>query len=221
MLLPQALRDLGIQNPIGFFLHTPFPPQGHFAAISSHQELLASLAAANLRGLQTTRDMRRFQACTRAAGVPLPHGTRSKVSPIGIDFTEYSSADSLADVQQYMRNLRPALVGQRVVLSVSRLDYTKGIIEQLRGFARAVDQHSLQHTRYHPIVAPSREARHEYRALQRAIEKTVKAINAAFHEKKQTAQVSYAYRSHGFEELNAWYRLADVLLTTPYIDGMK
>lgn len=221
MLLPQALREMGVHNPIGFFLHTPFPPAAIFMNITEHRALLAGIAAANLRGFQTTRDMRRFQACARAARIPMPAGTRSKVFPIGIDFDEYANAGKLASVHEYLGQLSPSVQGQRVVLSVSRLDYTKGIIEQLQGFARAVDQHDLRHIRYHLIVAPSREARHEYRTLQRTVEKNVAAINATFHEKKQTAHVSYAYRNHGFEELNAWYRLADVLLVTPYIDGMN
>lgn len=221
MLLPQALRDMGVHNPIGFFLHTPFPPAAVFMNIREHRALLTGIAAANLRGFQTTRDMRRFQACARAAHIPMPAGTRSKVFPIGIDFDEYANAGKLAPVREYLGQLSPRVQGQRVVLSVSRLDYTKGILEQLRGFERAVNQYGFEHVRYHLIVAPSRETRAEYHDLHQQIEQTVHGINHAFSAHSRTARVTYAYRNHGFKELNAWYRLADVLLVTPFVDGMN
>jgi trehalose 6-phosphate synthase/phosphatase len=104
---------------------------------------------------------------------------------------------------------------------VSRLDYTKGIVQQLEAVELALQQYEPGTVTYRLVVAPSREDLAEYQALKSDIENTVKRINDRWRERHGIEPVVFEYRSHGFEELSAWYRVSDVLLVTPIIDGMN
>lgn len=221
MLLVQALRARGVTNKIGFFLHTPFPSPAVFMTVSRHKELLASLAMADLVGFQTARDETNFVATLKKAGIKPSLQMKTGVFPIGIDFDQYADACQLPNVQLHYAALREQLAGQYVVLSVSRLDYTKGILEQLQAFEKAVLEHGLHDITYRLIVAPSREARIEYRRLERKIARYVQATNRRLQRYAQGARVSFEYRNHGFDEVSAWYQRADMLLITPIFDGMN
>lgn len=221
MLLVHALRGRGIINPIGFFLHTPFPKPVVFMTIAEHRQLLASLAMANVVGFQTSRDEANFIAALKKAGVKLSPQMETGTFPIGIDYELYAQADEQPKVQLHYAALREQFEGAFVVLSISRLDYTKGILEQLRAFEQAVLEHSLHDITYRLIVAPSRESRIEYRRLERQIAHLVGAINRRLQRQATAAQISFEYRNHSFDEVSAWYRLADMLLIAPSVDGMN
>lgn len=221
MLLIHALRARGVTNKIGFFLHTPFPGPAGFMALSGHKRLLTSLAMADLVGFQTERDRTNFTSTLKKAGVRPSVQMESGVFPIGIDFDMYAKASGQPNVQLLYAALREQYTKQYIVLSISRLDYTKGILEQLQAFEKAVLKHSLHDITYRLIVAPSRESRIEYRRLERKIEHLVHAINKRLQRKAKATQISFEYRNHGFDEISAWYRLADMLLITPRFDGMN
>lgn len=219
--LPRQLRAAGVRNRIGFFLHTPFPGADFLLAQPLHRQLLKSLTQVDVFGLQTERDVAHFRTSLAAAGMRMGRGGVVKAFPIGVDFKAYHTADRLGMVKSHLARLRAKLGGRRVILSVSRLDYTKGIIEQLYAVQQLLER--LKHPErlvYKLIVSPSREDVEEYRHLKRDIEETVAAINARF-ARKGFRPIAYAYRNHGFEEVNAWFRLAHILLVTPRIDGMN
>lgn len=221
MLLVQALRARGVTNKIGFFLHTPFPQPAIFMTVNAHQQLLTSLAMADLIGFQTPQDMANFIATLKKAEVRPSVQMHTGVFPIGIDFAQYADAQKLPDVSQQYDELRRLLDNHYVVLSVSRLDYTKGILEQLEAFEKAVLDNSLGDITYRLVVAPSRESRIEYRRLERKIAHLVVRINKRFRRHASTAHISFEYRNHSFAEVSAWYRRADMLLITPRVDGMN
>lgn len=221
MLLIQALRARGVTNKIGFFLHTPFPAPASFTTLSGHKRLLTSLAMADLVGFQTERDRTNFTSTLKKAGIRPSVQMETGVFPIGIDFDLYAKASEQPSVQLHYAALREQHTKQYVVLSISRLDYTKGILEQLQAFEKAVLKYKLRNITYRLIVAPSRESRIEYRRLERKIEHTVRAVNKKLQGKAEAAYVSFEYRNHGFDEISAWYRLADMLLITPHFDGMN
>lgn len=222
MRLPQLLRHRGIEGRIGFFLHTPFPRPEVFLAWPRAMEVLESLATVDVLGLQTPRDVRNFKACLNQAGLSLRAGAVVRSFPIGVDFGAYRAADKLAEVRGLLRRFRPLKRrGRQLVLSVSRLDYTKGIIEQLRAMEKVLERYRPGVLHYKLVVAPSRDEIEKYRELKLEVERTVAEINARFREKWNYKPVSYEYRCYGFEELNALYRLADVLLVAPVIDGMN
>jgi trehalose 6-phosphate synthase/phosphatase len=222
MLLPKSLRLRGVDGRIGFFVHTPFPKPEVFMAWPHHRQALESLAAVDVLGLQTPRDVRNFKACLTQAGLAMRSGATVRSFPIGVDFSAYRTADALAEVKGFLRSFRSLKRrGSQLVLSVSRLDYTKGILQQLAAVESALERYRPAKLHYKLVVAPSRDELPEYRALKDKIEHKVWEINAKYREKWHYEPVSYEYRSYGFEELNALYRLADVLLVTPVIDGMN
>lgn len=221
VLLPKMLRDEGITNRLGFFLHTPFPPAKTLMKWRHYRRMLQSLSQVDVLGFQTQRDVDNFMESLKAAGLKMRDGAVVQAFPIGIDYRAYRKASSVKAVSMYLRKLKNTVTGKKVILSVSRLDYTKGIIEQLKAVEKVLEDYGPGRAVYKLVVAPSRETVDEYRKLKDDIDETVHTINSRFLEKHGVAPIEFAYRSHGFEELNAWYRTADILLVTPIIDGMN
>jgi trehalose 6-phosphate synthase/phosphatase len=221
VLLPRMLRDRGLTNRIGFFLHTPFPPAKTLRKWRHYRKMLSSLSQVDVLGFQTQRDVDNFLDCLRVAGKTMKEGAVVQPFPIGIDYGAYRAAVNVKAVGMYMRKLKKTVTGKKVILSVSRLDYTKGIVEQLWAVEKVIEEYGPKKAIYKLVVAPSRETVDEYRKLKKEIDETVEVINTRFKKKYGIEPVEFAYRSHGFEELNAWYRSADILLVTPKIDGMN
>ncbi|HEV2403017.1 MAG TPA: trehalose-6-phosphate synthase [Candidatus Saccharimonadales bacterium] len=221
VLLPQQLRERGLKNRIGFFLHTPFPPPAVFMKWRHHLALLQSLSRVDVLGFQTQRDVKHFRACCTAAGISMRRRAVIAAFPIGVDFKAYRSALKLRGVSSYLQGIRRKVTSKKVILSVSRLDYTKGIIEQLHAVEKALSLYSPGSVLYKLVVAPSREGLSEYQKLRDEIDSVVRDINRVYKKMHKVLPIAFEYRSYGFEELNAWYRMADVLLVTPRIDGMN
>jgi trehalose 6-phosphate synthase/phosphatase len=220
-LLPKELRRVGVENRIGFFLHTPFPPAATFMRWRHKKTLLRSLARVDVLGFQTEKDVANFKECLKTANVEMRKGAVVKAFPIGVDFKAFRAAAKLRTVTKYLTGFRKMVVGEKVILSVSRLDYTKGIPEQLRAVESILGLYKPGKVIYKLIVAPSREDVAGYAPLKEEIDKTVKEINDEYYKNYHVRPIKYEYRSYGFEELNAWYRVADVLLATPIADGMN
>ncbi|MET1032968.1 MAG: trehalose-6-phosphate synthase, partial [Candidatus Saccharimonadales bacterium] len=223
ILVPQMLRNAGVKNRIGFFLHTPFPPENTLLAWSECRQLLQSLSCVDVLGFHTPRDVMNFRVNLAAMGMSMRPGAIVRAFPIGVDYKAYRAAGKVAKVKNYLQRITNKAAGKKVILSVSRLDYTKGILQQLDAVSELLEAHKHpERIFYKLIVAPSREDVEEYRRLKQDIDDTVSAINARFGKgKKGFKPIDFAYRSHGFEEVNAWFRLADILLVTPRIDGMN
>ena len=221
VLLPKMLRDRGVKNRIGFFLHTPFPPVSTLKKWKNRTRLLESLSQADVLGFQTERDADNFGDNMAAAGMRMRAGAVVQAFPIGIDYKAYHSAVKAPAVGRYLKKLKKTLTGKKVILSVSRLDYTKGILEQLWAVEQALEAYGPGKAIYKLVVAPSRETVEAYRQLKDDIEEIVEIINQRFQKRYGYAPIEFTYRDHGFVELNAWYRAADVLLVTPKIDGMN
>lgn len=220
-LLPRALRKRGIKNRIGFFLHTPFPDPETFMRWKHKKTLLKSLSQVDVLGFQTEKDVNNFKACLEVASVRMRKDAVIKAFPIGIDFKAFKKAVNLRPVTNYLKGLQKLARGEKIILSVSRLDYTKGIPEQLRAVESILGLYKPGKVIYKLIVAPSRESVAAYMELKEQIDRIVKEINGEYYKQYHIRPIKYEYRSYGFEELNAWYRVADVLLATPVADGMN
>lgn len=221
VLLPKMLRDEGMSNRLGIFLHTPFPSVKTLFKWKHYRRMLESLSQVDVLGLQTERDADNFKACLKAANITMRKDARVQAFPIGVDYKYYHDAAAEPPVKMYLRKFKKALTGKKVILSVSRLDYTKGIIEQLKAVEKAIKSYGPERATYKLVVAPSRETVAGYKELKEQIDTTVTEINERFNKKYGVEPIEFAYRSHGFDELSAWYRIADVLLVTPKIDGMN
>ncbi len=221
IMLPMVLRQLGCKNRIGYFLHVPFADGGLFGALPHSRQMAASLAAADLCGFQTEQDAARFRQYLTGAIGGSEAPPRVGVFPVGIGYEVYAQAHSRPTVAKRVEALDRVLGGKRVVFSMSRLDYTKGIIEQLRAMeVLLADWPERSRVVYKLVVAPSREDLTEYSELKEQIAATVKEIN----DRLGTADwqpIDYDYRNYAFDEVASWYIRADVMLVAPLIDGMN
>ncbi|MDH3455590.1 MAG: trehalose-6-phosphate synthase [Gemmatimonadota bacterium] len=226
MLVPNILRRRSKQTPIGFFLHIPFPPYDVFRVLPWSRPLLRGVLGANLVGFHVAGYVRNFLDCARhllncrvdhRRGIVHLDGREIRVMalPLGIDFERYESLAQAAPDS----GLGPH---EHIVLGVDRLDYTKGIPERLKAFARLLNTHP-QHRNNVTLVqvaVPSRSEVSEYRDLKRVIDRLVGEINGRFGSETWTP-IRYLYRSLSPERLCALYRDADVALVTPLRDGMN
>lgn len=220
MLVPRYLREAGVTNRVGFFLHTPFAAPEFMLGLPYAKELLSGMCAADVVGFQTEGDVDNFWGSLEIAGCPTAPGLAG-VFPIGADFKAFRAAGAKPSVRQKIQKQLKAIKGKNVIFSLSRLDYTKGIIAQLlaveRFFARYPNRESLV---YKLVVAPSREQLGEYQELKRNIERVARRINRRLRT-KHWQPIEYSYENLGFEDVVAWYKMADTLLLLPEKDGMN
>jgi len=231
MLLPQMIREQVPEARIGFFLHIPFPSFEVFRLLPWRTEILTGLLGADLIGFHAYDYARHFiSSVRRLLNVENNMGyvqhehrlSRVDVFPMGIDYKKYSVALSDGDVKKRMSKAAAELKGFKVILSVDRLDYTKGIPERLRAYELLLEQNP----RYREkvvlllIAVPSRTKVHRYRALKKEVDELISTINGKYGT-LGWVPIHYFYRGFPFDHLSAFYGLADVLLVTPLRDGMN
>ena len=221
LLLPGVLRRRGVKNKIGFFLHTPFPTLRSARAMPHLRDLLQSLLSADLVGLQTQADVRRFASLTNSLDLKKPRSCTVKAFPIGIDFDSFDAPANEPEIAMLVRKFKSSVHGRTVIFSLSRLDYTKGIIAQLNAYEQLLRDGSLSGSiMYRLNIAPSRESMLEYRELRQDVEALVQDINQKFGT-AGWQPIEYTYENLGQSEITAWYRVADIHLNTPIADGMN
>lgn len=232
-LLPLGaeLRRLGWRGQLGFFLHTPFPSLDIFAIMPVARELLKDCTAYDLIGFHTQRYLHNFgDAVTTELGGTLRrqvyHNSDCRVQlgtyAIGTDPDGFARWASQPSAAQLGERLRQSVGGRRLILGVDRLDYTKGIPERLRAFARLLEYYPSWRKRVVllQIAAPSRTAIPAYTTHKEEIEQLVGAINGRFSE-DAWLPIHYLYQTYSQEELAAFYRVAEVCAVTPLRDGMN
>jgi len=236
MLVAKELRSMGVENKVGFFLHTPFPPLDIYVKLPWRMQILAALLEYDVVGFQTRRDRNNFVHCIEAMVRGLHVDARRQVStittpkreigigsfPISIDFRDFARQAASPVVAQAARQLREAIPNQQIVLGVDRLDYSKGIPEKLRALRNALERFDDLRGKITlvQIVVPTREDIPEYRALRTEIEGLVSEINGRFTQ-SGWIPVHYMFRSLERTELLAYYRAADIALITSLKDGMN
>ena len=222
----------GFAGRLGFFLHVPFPPQQVFVALPWHRELAQALAVHDAIGFQTPVDRDHFidYACRELGAVQLGEEeldlegriVRVQSVPIGIDVREFERLTASAEARRQAEALAQTLSPRSLILGADRLDYSKGILERLRGFHMLLTEHA-QHRRnvvLMQISAPSREDLPEYRDMRRSIERLVGHINGRYADADWTP-VRYLNRTHARRTLAGYYRLARIGLVTPVRDGLN
>ena len=232
-LVPAALRAFDLRARIGMFWHIPFPPPAVFGICPWRAELLAGLLGADLIAFQTDADVRNFLACVReflglsvADDLPRVHlGGRDILVgalPVGVDVAHLSAEATSPTALDEARTLRDTLGTEVVMLAVDRLDYTKGILERLRGFETFLERSPEWQGRVSlvQITAPSRFRIPQYRIMKQTIDQTVGRIIGRFTTHGRSPLV-YLYTSFDHERLVTYYRAADVALVTPLRDGMN
>ncbi len=232
-LIPLAaeLRQLGVKNRIGFFLHIPWPAADLFVVLPNHQQIARGLANYDLVGFQTDDDVENFQSyLQREAGTRIePLGAtcafgrsfRVAAFPVGIDVAE-TAAFAKAPGGKAVKRLLASLNGTSLVLGVDRLDYSKGIGQRMEAVGRMIELHPDQRRCFSFLqIAPkSRETIPEYAALSKEVAELTGRINGDYGE-IDWQPIRYSNRTVARAGLAGFYRAARACLVTPLRDGMN
>lgn len=233
MLLPGLIRERMPSVPIGFFLHIPFPSFEVFRLLPSkwQKDLLEGLLGADLIGFHTHDYTQYFLRCVlRILGhehsmgqIQLnDHLVRVETFPMGIDFQKFYGSVSSPEVQAERAELKNVFADCKVILSLDRLDYTKGIVNRLQGYELFLEKNPEWHGKAVMvlIVVPSRSKVEHYQQMKRQIDEVVGRINGKFGSINWTP-ILYHYKFLPFNKLVALYNSSDVALVTPIRDGMN
>jgi len=236
MLVGEALRQKKVQSKTAFFLHIPFPSIDIFMKLPWRFEVLRALLSYDLIGLQTMQDYRNFIQCLRLLrkevqttsmkGMHLCRAkqreTRVGAFPISIDFQEFSSHATSLEVEEAAWFLHEKWKEEKLLFSVDRLDYTKGIVvrlEAIRLFLLRYPEYRKK-VRFIQLLVPSRTKIKEYSDLKQEVDRLVSEINSQFAE-DNWMPIQYVYRPMSRLELLSHYRTSDVALVTSIKDGMN
>jgi trehalose 6-phosphate synthase len=231
LALGAELRDLGVTQPVGFFLHTPWPVRAIIEGVPHHRELIEAMLAYDLIGFQTRDDYENFLGYLAFdLGLEVEDGvvtsrygsTRVAVFPIGIDAETFARQAAKAVSHPDVSRLRRSLNGEKLAIGVDRLDYSKGLINRISAFDRMwTSQPALVRTvSLLQIATPSRGGIEAYGNLQSELAKLVGDVNGRHGEVDWTP---IRYLNKGFSQtvLSGLYRTAQVGVVTPLHDGMN
>ncbi len=228
LLLPGMLRKALPEAKIGFFLHIPFPSQELFRLLPWRREIIEGLLGADLIGFHTYDYSRHFlSCCLRLANYDNEFGRISienryvwvDTFPMGIDVKKFFNFNLVKGHKiGFARNIPK----KKIILSVDRMDITKGIPERLRAFERFLEKYPEWKEKiiYILIASPSRTHILNYQRLKKNVDELVGKINGKFSTLNWTP-VHYIYKSVSQDELICLYRRADIALITPLRDGMN
>jgi trehalose 6-phosphate synthase len=231
-LVPAMLRQRRPDLTIGFFLHIPFPPYELFTQLPWRSAVVEGLLGADLVGFQRPSAAANFVQLARrlhelpARGSTIEYDDRTvtaRAFPISIDVRSFDELASSPEVVQRAKEIRAELGNpDQIILGVDRLDYTKGIAVRLNAFQELLEDGVLEapQTVMVQVATPSRERVEHYVHMRETIEQQVGHINGIYGSLGGPA-VHYINQSVPREELAALYRAADVMLVTPYRDGMN
>ena len=251
-MVPAYLRELRPDLRIAFFHHTYFPSADVFNVLPWRRQIVGSLLQCDYIGFHIPRQVENFvdvargvfplkalerQSCAPrfitygcAVGLErmttaLDTGTRQVrlgAHPVGLDIDRVRNALEAPKIQELMAQLREEMKGVKLILSVERLDYTKGILEKLNAYERllADNPELLGKVTLVTVCVPAAREMTVYNELQTQIEQAVGRINGRFARIGWTP-LQFFFRSLPFEEVSAWYAMADVMWITPLRDGLN
>ncbi len=236
MLVPRLIRQRRPDQPIGFFLHVPWPPPDIFARLPWRQEILLGLLGADVVSFHAERYRTNFvRACgrlladhgvqVRGPTITLPDGrvVSTTSAPISIDAAEFGRHAVDRATDRDVEALSQQFAGRTLLLGVDRLDYTKGIVERLLAVEMLLERCADMRANlaFLQVAVPSRDDVREYRNLRAAVERHIGRINGRFTEPGSDVPVHYLHRGLPQQQLAAYYAVAATLLVTPLIDGMN
>lgn len=232
-LLPEMIRSEYKEIGIGFFLHIPFPSYEIFRLLPRkwREMILSGILGSDVAGFHTNDYSQHFiKSVKRTLGYQISNNLisindrlcKADAFPIGIDYEKFNSA-CFSDKTVVIKNKYIKYLDEKkLVFSVDRLDYSKGLLLRLKAFERFLQKYPVWHFRvvFNMVVVPSRDNIEEYRILKKEIEATVGNINGKYST-LNWRPVIYQYKSVPFNELVAIYNLSDVGFITPLRDGMN
>ncbi|VXC21877.1 glucosylglycerol-phosphate synthase [Pseudomonas sp. 8O] len=251
-MVPAYLRELRPDLRIAFFHHTYFPSADVFNVLPWRRQIVGSLLQCDYIGFHIPRQVENFVDVARgvfplktlerqncaprfitygcAVGLErmttaLDTGTRQVklgAHPVGLDIERVRNALEAPKIKELMGQLREEMKGVKLILSVERLDYTKGILEKLNAYERllADNPELIGKVTLVTVCVPAAKEMTIYDELQTQIEQAVGRINGRFARIGWTP-LQFFFRSLPFEEVSAWYAMADVMWITPLRDGLN
>lgn len=233
MLLPEMIRKQRQDVSLGFFLHIPFPSYEIFRQLPKdwRSSLLRGLLGADLIGFHTYDYTQHFMHSVSAI-LGLEHHlgkimvsdrlVKADTFPMGIDYHKYAEAALDPRTQSEKERLRGSLGPVKIMLSIDRLDYSKGITNRLQAYDLFLEKHPQWHERVvlMLVVVPSRTGVGKYREMKKQIDELVGAINGKYG-KLSWSPIIYQFTTYPLRELTMLYDSSDVCLVTPLRDGMN
>jgi len=233
MLLPGLLREKYKDLSIGFFLHIPFPVYEIFRLLPRKWQLkiIEGLLGSDLIGFHTHDYTQYFLRCVLSIlgyennmGVIVLEDriVKAETFPMGINFKKFSSLAASNEIAKEQKNLKKILSDFKIILSIDRLDYTKGIINRLEGYENFLANNPHWHGKavLMMVVVPSRIGVEHYRIMKRRIDEQVGKINGKFGT-ISWIPIIYQYKFLPSNQLVALYSASEVALITPIRDGMN
>ena len=231
LLLPCLIRNESPSVTIGFFQHIPFPSFEIFRLIPWRDEIIKGMLGADLLGFHTFDDVRHFlSASSRLSSSKLSdnvilHKNRQVVVeafPMGIDSDKFERLTNHTKVARHAKVFKESQQTLKIILSIDRLDYSKGILQRLQALELLLQTYPeyIEKVALYMIVVPSRDTVPQYKELRDNIDKLVGNINSRYRT-LSWVPVHYFYRSFSVEFLSALYSTADICLVTPMRDGMN
>lgn len=231
LLLPGLLRSKRPDSTIGFFQHIPFPAYEIFRLIPWREKLLNGLIGADLIGFHTYDDVRHFiGTATRLLPVNASANVLSskdrqvvvEAFPMGIDFDKFDELAKSPLATNGVNDFNEKHSDLTTILSIDRLDYSKGIFERLQAFSLLLETHPqyIGKISLYMIVVPSRDTVPQYRDLKEQIDRKVGSVNSKYRTVDWNP-INYFYRSFPVEIISKFYATADICLVTPMRDGMN
>ena len=233
MFLPGMIREKIPEATIGFFLHIPFPSYELFRILPRpwRASIINGLLGADLVGFHTLDYAQSFmRSVKRATGAEYKENiiftpnkiVKADAFPIGIDFDKFHNAIQNQEVLDEIQNIKKNLTGQKLIFSVDRLDYSKGLLLKLKGYETFLEKYPEWQSKvvFNMVVVPSRDSIEKYKEMKKEIESTVGRINGKYNSLAWTP-IIYQYKSLTFNEMVALYSISGVGLITPLRDGMN
>ena len=231
LTLGAEMRERGVTQPLGFFLHTPFPARSVMVSVPRHRELVRAMLAYDLIGFQTEDDLANFsEYLTRELGLDSEDDTyfvsggttRLAIFPIGIDVKAFAEQATKSAARPEVSRLRASLQGRKLAMGVDRLDYSKGLPNRFRALERMFEMYpeTRNSVSLLQIAVPTREQITAYKSLQTELAALVGEINGHNAEVDWTP-IRYLNKGFPHSVLAGFYRSAQVGVVTPFQDGMN
>ena len=229
--LGHELRKRGCRNRIGFFLHIPWPPRRLLSTLPEARQLVESMFAYDVIGFHTEEWLETF--CEYVAvelGIDVKGGWMSAggrrvqviACPIGIDAREFAELAESPTARQICRSMEESANGRAMIVGVDRLDYSKGLAERFRGYARFLEDNPDERKEVFllQIAPPSREAVNTYQQIRSDLEGLSGHINGE-HADLDWVPIRYVNQNYPRDVLAGTFRAARIALVTPLRDGMN
>ncbi|WP_321914894.1 MULTISPECIES: alpha,alpha-trehalose-phosphate synthase (UDP-forming) [unclassified Paraburkholderia] len=234
----EALRSEGVRNRIGFFLHIPFPSPQVLQTIPPHEELVRSLCCYDLLGFQTQNDQQAFhdyiareaRGKVGARAENPEHGEveaygrklRTGVYRIGVFPDEIAEQAARYESRQHVLDLKQSLEGRKLIMSVDRLDYSKGLVERFHAFEQLLETSPEWRGKVTlvQIAPPTRSDVASYKVIREELEREAGRINGRYSSLDYTP-IRYLSQQYDRWKLMSLFRESQIGYVTPLHDGMN